>query len=72
MFGATPTAEAGQLLIAFAGADETYAVVAPLLKGVIAREVLVVGREPEKAVLLKTTGYVLPPLQPYSEIQGRV
>ena len=58
VFGATPAAEAGQLLIAFAGAEETYAVVSPLLKGVIAREVLFVGKDPEKAVLLKTTGYV--------------
>ena len=59
VFGATPAAEAGQLLIAFAGAEVVYDAIAPLLKAVIAREVLVVGSEPEKAVLLKTTGYVM-------------
>ncbi|KAK8063464.1 hypothetical protein PG996_008116 [Apiospora saccharicola] len=59
VYGATPTAEAGQLLAGFAGSDAALAAVSPLLKGVIAREVLVVGQEPEKASLLKTTGNVL-------------
>ena len=56
VFGATPVAEAGQLLAGFAGADAALDAVSPMLKGVIAREVLVVGQEPEKASLLKTTG----------------
>ncbi|KAI0487218.1 hypothetical protein F4859DRAFT_501769 [Xylaria cf. heliscus] len=56
VFGATPVAEQGKLLAVFAGPEDVYEKIAPLLKGVIAREVLVVGKEPEKATLLKTTG----------------
>ncbi|KAH8158597.1 hypothetical protein CIB48_g9642 [Xylaria polymorpha] len=56
VFGATPVAEQGKLLAVFAGPDDVYETIAPVLKGVIAREVLLVGREPEKATLLKTTG----------------
>ncbi|KAK8079068.1 NAD(P)-binding protein [Apiospora phragmitis] len=59
VFEATPVAEAGQLLAGFAGSDAALDAVSPLLKGVLAREVLVVGQEPEKASLLKTTGNVL-------------
>ncbi|KAK8116632.1 NAD(P)-binding protein [Apiospora kogelbergensis] len=59
VFGATPVAEAGQLLAGFAGSSVALVAVSPLLKGVIAREVLVVGQEPEKASLLKTTGNLL-------------
>lgn len=58
VFGATPTAEKGELLAAFAGAAAVYEKASPFLKGVVAREVLVVGEEPEKASLLKTTGCV--------------
>ncbi|KAI1359034.1 hypothetical protein F5Y08DRAFT_320585 [Xylaria arbuscula] len=56
VFGATPVAEQGKLLVAFAGPENVYDTIAPFLKGVIAREVLQVGKEPEKATLLKTTG----------------
>ncbi|KAI0522144.1 NAD binding domain of 6-phosphogluconate dehydrogenase-domain-containing protein [Xylaria bambusicola] len=56
VFGATPVAEQGRLLVAFAGPESVYQTIAPFLKGVIAREVLQVGKEPEKATLLKTTG----------------
>ncbi|KAI1769367.1 hypothetical protein GGR53DRAFT_156192 [Hypoxylon sp. FL1150] len=59
VFGATPTAEAGELLVAFAGSAAVNEKVSPFLKGVIAREVLVVGEEPEKATLLKATGNFL-------------
>ncbi|KAI0844475.1 hypothetical protein F5Y00DRAFT_248685 [Daldinia vernicosa] len=59
VFGATPVAEAGQLLVAFGGSNAAYEKVGPFLKGVIAREVLLVGEEPEKATLLKTTGNFL-------------
>lgn len=59
VFGATPTAEKGELLAAFAGAAAVYEKASPFLKGVVAREVLVVGEEPEKASLLKTTGNFL-------------
>ncbi|KAI1427330.1 hypothetical protein F5Y12DRAFT_738469 [Xylaria sp. FL1777] len=56
VFGATPVAEQGKLLVAFAGSEDVYATIAPFLKGVIAREVLLVGKQPEKATLLKTAG----------------
>ncbi|KAH8878598.1 hypothetical protein GQ53DRAFT_756593 [Thozetella sp. PMI_491] len=59
VFGAAPVAEAGTLLAAFAGPPAALDRVSPFLKGVIAREVLVVGSEPEKALLLKTTGNLL-------------
>lgn len=56
VFGATPVAEQGKLLAAFAGPKNVYDTIAPVLKGVIAREVLLVGEQPEKATLLKTAG----------------
>ncbi|KAI0546944.1 hypothetical protein F4679DRAFT_380412 [Xylaria curta] len=56
VFGATPVAEQGKLLACFAGSADVYAIIEPFVKGVIAREVLQVGSEPEKATLLKTTG----------------
>ncbi|KAI1480882.1 NAD(P)-binding protein [Daldinia eschscholtzii] len=59
VFGATPVAEAGQLLVAFGGSTAVYEKISPFLKGVIAREVLLVSEEPEKATLLKTTGNFL-------------
>jgi 3-hydroxyisobutyrate dehydrogenase-like beta-hydroxyacid dehydrogenase len=59
VFGATPVAEQGKLLVAFAGSQHVYETIAPLLKGIIARDVLQVGEEPEKATLLKTTGQVV-------------
>ncbi|KAI1387784.1 uncharacterized protein F4822DRAFT_407578 [Hypoxylon trugodes] len=59
VFGATPVAEEGRLLVAFGGSTAVYEKVAPFLKDVIAREVLVVGEKPEKASLLKTTGNFL-------------
>jgi len=55
VFGATAVAQAGQLLIAVAGPPEAIKTVSPFLKGVIARGVIEVGSEPEKALLLKTT-----------------
>jgi 3-hydroxyisobutyrate dehydrogenase-like beta-hydroxyacid dehydrogenase len=56
VFGATPVAEQGKLLVAFAGPENVCEMVVPLIKSTIAREVLLVGKEPEKAMLLKTTG----------------
>lgn len=58
VFGASPVAEAGKLLAAFAGPDQVLSAVSPYIKDVFAREVLVVAPEPEKALLLKTTGWV--------------
>ncbi|GAP93015.1 putative oxidoreductase yfjR [Rosellinia necatrix] len=56
VFGATPVAERGELLVVFAGPRDLYGAIAPMLEGVIARKVLRVGEEPEKATLLKTIG----------------
>ncbi|KAH7130595.1 6-phosphogluconate dehydrogenase-like protein NAD-binding protein [Dendryphion nanum] len=55
VFGASPVAETGQLLVAVAGPDAAIETISPLLKGVIARNVIHVGSEPSKALLLKTT-----------------
>ncbi|KAF1943207.1 NAD(P)-binding protein [Clathrospora elynae] len=55
VFGATPTAQAGQLLVAVAGPPSAISTISPFLTGVIARAVINVGAEPEKALLLKTT-----------------
>jgi 3-hydroxyisobutyrate dehydrogenase-like beta-hydroxyacid dehydrogenase len=56
VFGATPVAEQGELLVAFAGPENVYKAVGPLIRRSIAREILRAGNEPEKAMLLKTTG----------------
>jgi 3-hydroxyisobutyrate dehydrogenase-like beta-hydroxyacid dehydrogenase len=55
VFGSTPVAQAGQLLIALAGPAHAIQTVSPFLQGVLARSIIVVGDEPEKALLLKTT-----------------
>lgn len=65
VFGATPVAEAGTLLIAVSGPDSAVQEVKPLLRNALAREVLVVSEDTDKAVLLKTIGCVVtfsPPL----------
>ncbi|KAH7031548.1 uncharacterized protein B0I36DRAFT_324118 [Microdochium trichocladiopsis] len=59
VFGPAPVAAAGQLIAAFAGPRHVLDVISPFLGGVIAREVMYVGEEPEKAVLLKTTSNLL-------------
>lgn len=56
MFGATPVAEAGKLLIAISGPQSAIEKALPYLKGVLARDVFIVSDVPEKAVLLKTIG----------------
>ncbi|KAF2189591.1 6-phosphogluconate dehydrogenase-like protein NAD-binding protein [Zopfia rhizophila CBS 207.26] len=55
VFGATPLAQSGQLIVATAGPPSAIQIISPFLKGVIARNVIEVGIEPEKALLLKTT-----------------
>jgi 3-hydroxyisobutyrate dehydrogenase-like beta-hydroxyacid dehydrogenase len=55
VFGATPLAQAGQLLMAVAGSAQAVQTVSPFLRGVIARAVINVGETPEKALLLKIT-----------------
>lgn len=61
VFGPAPVAAAGQLIAGFAGPGAVLDVISPYLKGVIAREVMVVGDKPEMAVLLKTTRFVFSP-----------
>ncbi|KAJ5964372.1 uncharacterized protein N7479_004248 [Penicillium vulpinum] len=56
VFGATPVAESGKLLMAMAGPSEALDKIAPFGKGVLAREVMIVSDEPEKATLMKTLG----------------
>ena len=56
MFGATPAAQKGQVLMAMSGPSKAIELASPFGKGVIAREVLIVSDEPEKATLLKALG----------------
>jgi len=55
VFGATPLAQAGRLLIAIAGPASAITPILPFLENVIARAVIRVGEEPSQALLLKTT-----------------
>ncbi|KAH7095876.1 hypothetical protein FB567DRAFT_432639 [Paraphoma chrysanthemicola] len=55
VFGSTPVAQAGQLLIAVAGPNDAIEIVSPYLSGVIARGVIRVGEDQAKSLLLKTT-----------------
>ncbi|KAH9865801.1 hypothetical protein J1614_009388 [Plenodomus biglobosus] len=56
VFGATPTARAGELLVAIAGPPQALQTVSPLFKAAIARAVMDLGPDPSTATLLKTTG----------------
>ncbi|KAJ5333549.1 uncharacterized protein N7506_007332 [Penicillium brevicompactum] len=56
VFGATPAAQSGSVLMAMSGPSDAVARVAPFGKGVIARDVMIVSDQPEKATLLKTLG----------------
>jgi 3-hydroxyisobutyrate dehydrogenase-like beta-hydroxyacid dehydrogenase len=58
VFGATPAAESGTVLMGMAGPSAAIEIVSPFGKGVLAREVMVVSEQPEKASLLKTLGCV--------------
>ncbi|PVI08460.1 NAD(P)-binding protein [Periconia macrospinosa] len=55
VFGATPTAQAGQLLMALGGPEPAISTAQPYLVGVLARGTIPVGPEPSKALLLKST-----------------
>ncbi|KZM21231.1 uncharacterized protein EKO05_0001417 [Ascochyta rabiei] len=59
VFGSTPTAQIGQLLVAVAGEETAVSTIFPFLKGAIAREVIRVGEDPAQALLLKTTSNML-------------
>ncbi|KAJ6044833.1 uncharacterized protein N7446_003027 [Penicillium canescens] len=56
VFGATPAAQKGQVLMAMSGPSKAIELASPFGKGVIAREVMIVSDEPEKATLLKALG----------------
>lgn len=78
VFGSTPVATSGQLLIAIAGPSDAIEIVSPFLKGVLARNVIIVGQEPSQAMLLKTTSnyvtaglmYLLSEAHVFAEISG--
>ncbi|CAI7613510.1 unnamed protein product [Penicillium palitans] len=59
VFGATPAAESGTVLMAMAGPSQAIDKITPFGKGVIARDVMIVSDQPEKATLLKTLGNFL-------------
>ncbi|KAL4885632.1 NAD binding domain of 6-phosphogluconate dehydrogenase-domain-containing protein [Aspergillus karnatakaensis] len=59
VFGASPVAREGRLLVILAGLEEAVKIVEPFLVGVIARKVLRVGTEAGKASLVKTAGNFL-------------
>lgn len=59
VFGSTPVAQAGQLLVAVAGRASAISTIEPYLEGVIARGVIRVGEDPAQALLLKTTSNML-------------
>lgn len=56
VFGPTPTAVEGKLLMAFAGPKKAIDLLVPFFKNTIVRDVIVVSERPEKAVLMKTLG----------------
>lgn len=56
VFGATPAAQKGQVLMAMSGPSKAIELALPFGKGVIAREVMIISDEPEKATLLKALG----------------
>ncbi|KAL6706447.1 hypothetical protein ACN47E_005386 [Coniothyrium glycines] len=59
VFGATPVAQAGHLLIAVGGPPPAISSISPYLTGVLARAVIPVGPDPHTALLLKTTSNYL-------------
>ncbi len=56
VFGASPVAEAGQLLFIVAGPTAATEAIAPYLKGVMGRGVISLGEDVAKASLMKTSG----------------
>ncbi|KAF2651931.1 NAD(P)-binding protein [Lophiostoma macrostomum CBS 122681] len=55
VFGSTPVAQAGQLLMSIAGPDSAIETVLPFLEGVIARKVIRMHNQASSALLLKAT-----------------
>ncbi len=58
MFGASPVAEAGQVLFIVAGPSAGREAISPYLKGVMGRGVIDLGDDVAKSGLMKTSGYV--------------
>jgi len=56
VFGASPVAEAGQLLFIIAGPSIAKAAIAPFLQGVMGRGAIDLGEDVSKSSLMKTTG----------------
>lgn len=56
VFGASPLAESGQLLFILGGPHTAIESVIPYIKGVMGRDIIRVGEDPSKALLMKTTG----------------
>ncbi|CAI6241581.1 unnamed protein product [Periconia digitata] len=55
VFGATPTAREGKLLMAIGGPPSAIPTILPYLTGVLARGTIPVGPDPSQALLLKST-----------------
>lgn len=56
VFGASPVAALGQLLVILAGPSDAIAAIAPFLVGVLARDSVYLGDDVTKSSLLKTAG----------------
>lgn len=56
VFGASPVAEAGQLLFIVAGPAAATKAIEPYLKGVMGRGVISLGEDVSKSSLMKTSG----------------
>ncbi|KAF2637959.1 NAD(P)-binding protein [Massarina eburnea CBS 473.64] len=54
VFGSTPSARSGTLLIAVAGPASAITAISPFLTGILARKVLEAGPSPQQAQVLKT------------------
>jgi 3-hydroxyisobutyrate dehydrogenase-like beta-hydroxyacid dehydrogenase len=59
VFGASPLAESAQLLFVIGGPNDAIEAITPYIKGVMGRDIIRVGEEPSRALLMKTTGYVV-------------
>lgn len=58
VFGASPAAAAGTVLIAAAGPSDALSTIVPFLNA-MGRKVIIVGEQPAQALLLKTTSNIL-------------
>lgn len=56
VFGASPVAEAGQILFIIAGPKHATQTISPFIKGVMGRGIIDLGEDVSKASLMKTSG----------------